>query len=223
MDPDEDFIYLIAPGCVGRSCLELTPERVRQEIERCKELCSALEQEHVDLQMAKEGVERRTQELRKEGELCKNFEQQMSLNRDEEGSLQASICLAKEEQNRLMQEKQVLQKKLEEVRKRVLWEDLVLIGRREYKLKISPCMSGDITNLQHRAVAAQPGSAQLQPSRCPRTVLLSSIPDVLGEELMRDSLEIHFQKASRGGGEVDALAYVPAGQQAVAVFTEDAG
>ena len=53
-----------------------------------QELCSTLEQEHVDLQMAKEGVERKTQELRKEGELCKNFEQQMSLNRDEEGSLQ---------------------------------------------------------------------------------------------------------------------------------------
>lgn len=67
------------------------------------------------------------------------------------------------------------------------------------------------------------GSAQFQPSRCPRTVLLSGIPDVLGEEPMRDALEIHFQKASRGGGEVDALAYVPLGQHGVAVFTEDAG
>lgn len=66
-----------------------------------------------------------------------------------------------------------------------------------------------------------PGSAQLQPSRCPRTVLLSGIPDVLGEEAMRDTLEIHFQKASRGGGEVDALTYVPAGRQGVAVFMED--
>lgn len=68
-----------------------------------------------------------------------------------------------------------------------------------------------------------PGSAQLQPSRCPRTVLLSGIPDVLGEEAMRDTLEIHFQKTSRGGGEVDVLAYVPAGHQAVAVFREDVG
>ncbi|NWU67036.1 IN35 protein, partial [Pterocles burchelli] len=87
----------------------------------------------------------------------------------------------------------------------------VLIGKGKYELKISPCMSGDITNLQ------------LQPSRCPRTVLLSGIPDVLGEETMRDTLEIHFQKSSQGGGEVDTLAYVPAGRQGVAVFTEDAG
>ncbi|NXA09245.1 IN35 protein, partial [Sapayoa aenigma] len=87
----------------------------------------------------------------------------------------------------------------------------VLIGRGKHKVKISPCMNGDITNLQ------------LQPSRCPRTVLLLGIPDVLDEEAMRDTLEIHFQKASRGGGEVDALAYVPAGRMGVAVFLEDTG
>ncbi|NXY51804.1 IN35 protein, partial [Ceuthmochares aereus] len=87
----------------------------------------------------------------------------------------------------------------------------VLIGKGKYELKISPCMSGDVTNLQ------------LQPSRCPRTVLLTGIPDVLGEEPMRDTLEIHFQKESYGGGEVDKLVYVPAGCQAVAVFTQDMG
>ena len=39
--------------------------------------------------MAKEAVEQRTQELRKEGELLhKNLEQQMSLKRDEERSCQ---------------------------------------------------------------------------------------------------------------------------------------
>ncbi|NXE07694.1 IN35 protein, partial [Lophotis ruficrista] len=87
----------------------------------------------------------------------------------------------------------------------------VPIGKGKYDLKVSPCVSGDIANLQ------------FQLSRCPRTVLLSGIPDVLGEEPMRDTLEIHFQKASRGGGEVDALAYVPAGRQGLAVFTEDVG
>ncbi|NWZ45737.1 IN35 protein, partial [Brachypodius atriceps] len=87
----------------------------------------------------------------------------------------------------------------------------VPIGKGKYKVKISPCMSGDISNLQ------------LQPSRCPRTVLLLGIPDVLSEESMRDALEIHFQRASRGGGEVDALAYVPAGRTGVAVFVEDRG
>ncbi|NXY79435.1 IN35 protein, partial [Glareola pratincola] len=84
-----------------------------------------------------------------------------------------------------------------------------LIGKGKYELRISPCVSGDVANLQ------------LQPGRCPRTVLLSGIPPVLGEEPMRDTLEIHFQKGSRGGGEVDALAYVPQGRWGVAVFTED--
>ncbi|XP_031456416.1 interferon-induced 35 kDa protein-like [Phasianus colchicus] len=87
----------------------------------------------------------------------------------------------------------------------------VPIGKTKYKLKISPYMRGDVTNLQ------------LQPSRCTRTVLLSGIPDVLAEEPMRDALEIHFQKDSRGGGEVDVLGYVPAGRRAVAVFREDVG
>ncbi|KAM9215001.1 interferon-induced 35 kDa protein isoform 2-T2 [Leptosomus discolor] len=359
---------------------EATPERVRQEIERCKEFCAALEQDSLKLQMAKKAVEQRTRDLRKEGELlCKNLDQQMSLNRDKERSCQVGIFLAKEEKNRLRQEKQALEKKLEEVRTRVLWEDQMLsalpekkmafkgfvtnkedmnklmlaplihyplpggsalitfekaevaqriiemkehvvelsygeeleeadrcrarvqaapvdillpsaleirltqsnrsilvsdlpslgvpeealldklelffsktkngggeVESREflddsgqvvltfvqdgvaepliarghiqahicggiYDVKISPCISGDIINLQ------------LQPSRCPRTVLLSGIPDVLSEEAVRDALEIHFQKASRGGGEVEALAYVPAGQQGVAVFTEDVG
>lgn len=45
---------------------------------------------------------------------------------------------------------------------------------------------------------------------------------MLSEEPMRDTLEIHFQKPSRGGGEVDSLGYVPAGRHGVAVFTEDA-
>ncbi|NWZ87831.1 IN35 protein, partial [Poecile atricapillus] len=87
----------------------------------------------------------------------------------------------------------------------------VPIGKGTHEVKISPCMSADISNMQ------------LQPSRCPRTVLLLGIPDVLSAESMRDALEIHFQKASRGGGEVDALAYIPAGRTGMAVFVEDTG
>ncbi|NWI22065.1 IN35 protein, partial [Crypturellus soui] len=83
------------------------------------------------------------------------------------------------------------------------------IKKTKYEIKISPYMSGDVTSLQ------------LCPSRCARTVLLRGIPDVLDAELMRDTLEIHFQKSSRGGGEVDALGYVPEGQWAVAIFEED--
>ncbi|NXX55491.1 IN35 protein, partial [Scopus umbretta] len=309
-----------------------------------QELCGALEKDHAKLQMAKEAVEQRTQELRKEGELIrKSLEQQIRLNRDEERSCQMLSALPekkmefkglvanKEDMNKLMLtalirypllggsalitfEKAEVAQRIIEVKEHVvelscgeeveesdrcrvrvqaapvdillpsaleigltrssrsiLLSDLpslgipeealldklelffsktkngggevestgfldgsgqvvltfaqdgvaeplivrghiqVLIGKGKYDLKISPCMSGDITNLQ------------LQPSRCPRTVLLSGIPDVLGEEPMRDTLEIHFQRASRGGGEVDALAYVPAGRQGVAVFTEDAG
>ncbi|NXH73324.1 IN35 protein, partial [Hydrobates tethys] len=305
-----------------------------------QELCSALEQDHEKLQMAKEAVEQRTRELRKEGELLrKNLEQQMCLNRDEKTSCQVGekkmvfkgLVANKEDVNKLMltpliryplpggsalitfEKAEVAQRiiavkehmvelsygeELEELdrcrvrvqaapvdillpsvleigltrsNRSILVSDLpslgiseealldklelffsktkngggevesreflddsgqvvltfvqdgvaeplierghiqVLIGKGKYELKISPCMSGDIANLQ------------LQPSRCPRTVLLSGIPDVLGEEPMRDALEIHFQKASRGGGEVDTLAYVPAGRQAVAVFVEDVG
>ncbi|NWX88686.1 IN35 protein, partial [Nothoprocta pentlandii] len=79
----------------------------------------------------------------------------------------------------------------------------------KYEIKITPYVSGDVTSLQ------------LRPARCARTVLLREIPDVLDAELMRDALEIHFQKGSRGGGEVDALGYVPKGQWAVAIFEED--
>ena len=42
-------------------------------------------------------------------------------------SFQVDVFLAKEENNRLRQEKQVLKKKLEEVRKRVLCEDAVMV------------------------------------------------------------------------------------------------
>ncbi|NWS62113.1 IN35 protein, partial [Chunga burmeisteri] len=309
-----------------------------------QELCSALEQDHAKLQMAKEAVEQRTQELRTERELLhKDLEQQMSLNIDEEKSCQMLPALPeknmvfkglvtnKEDMNKLMltplihypllggsalitfEKTEVAQRIIEqkehivelsygeeleeidrcrvrvqaapvdillpsalEIRltrssRSIILSELpslgipeealldklelffsktkngggevesrefldtpgqvvltfaqdrvaepliargriqVLIGKGKYELKISPCVSGDITNMQ------------LQPSRCPRTVLLSGIPDVLGEEPMRDALEIHFQKASRGGGEVDTLAYVPEGRQKVAVFMEDSG
>lgn len=42
-------------------------------------------------------------------------------------SFQVGIFLAKDEMNRLRQEKQVLKKELEEVKKRVLWEDPVMV------------------------------------------------------------------------------------------------
>ncbi|XP_065554986.1 interferon-induced 35 kDa protein [Lathamus discolor] len=382
MEPEEDsFVQLPCPSGPGTGSLALTPERVRQQIERCKELCSALEQDHVKVQTATGALEQRTRELRKERErLYENLKQQKYLNREEEICLQDSVLLAREMKSTLMQKHQMLNKTLEDKRKKVFWKDpemmllptlpekkmafkglvtnkdenklmltplvhyplqggsalitfekaevaqriieakehtvdlscgeeleelgqcrvrvqaapvdvllpsaleirltqnsrsiilsdlssldipdetlldklevffskskngggevestelldnsgqvvltfaeervaellikrgsiQVPLGKQTYELKISPCMNGEVSNLQ------------LRPCRCPRTVLLSGIPDVLNEEPMRDVLEIHFQKPSRGGGEVDAVGYVPAGRHGVAVFTEDA-
>lgn len=53
----------------------------------------------------------------------------------------------------------------------------------------------------------------------PQSVLVLNIPDVLDGPELQDILEIHFQKPSRGGGEVEALRVVPPGQRGLAVFT----
>lgn len=52
-------------------------------------------------------------------------------------------------------------------------------------------------------------------------MLVTNIPDVLDAQELHDILEIHFQKPTRGGGEVEALAFVPPGQQGLAVFTSE--
>ncbi|XP_044274687.1 interferon-induced 35 kDa protein isoform X1 [Varanus komodoensis] len=82
----------------------------------------------------------------------------------------------------------------------------VPFGKEIHEVKVSKYIDGEITQLQ------------FHPSVCARTVLLSGIPDVLDEELMHDALEIHFQKPSKGGGEVESIVYIPAGRCAVAVF-----
>lgn len=53
---------------------------------------------------------------------------------------------------------------------------------------------------------------------CPRTVLLKGIPDVMEREVLQELLEIHFQKESNGGGEIEALLYNPLGQNITALF-----
>lgn len=53
---------------------------------------------------------------------------------------------------------------------------------------------------------------------CPRTVLLTGIPDVMAQETLQDLLEIHFQKSTNGGGEIDECLYNPVGHQTSAVF-----
>ncbi|XP_019406029.1 PREDICTED: interferon-induced 35 kDa protein [Crocodylus porosus] len=85
----------------------------------------------------------------------------------------------------------------------------IQFGKTKHEVRVTPYVSGAIADVQFR------------PSICTRTVLLSGIPDVLDEEAMQDALEIHFQKPSQGGGEVDAIGYVPAGKHGLAIFEED--
>lgn len=57
----------------------------------------------------------------------------------------------------------------------------------------------------------------------PQSVLVLNIPDVLDGLELQDILEIHFQKPTRGGGEVEAVTVVPPGQRGLAVFTSKSG
>ncbi|XP_016110507.1 interferon-induced 35 kDa protein-like [Sinocyclocheilus grahami] len=54
-----------------------------------------------------------------------------------------------------------------------------------------------------------------------RTVLLGGIQALMDEEDLQDHLEIHFQKPSNYGGEVENIRYVPDGAQLTAFFSED--
>ncbi|XP_068118143.1 interferon-induced 35 kDa protein isoform X2 [Hyperolius riggenbachi] len=57
--------------------------------------------------------------------------------------------------------------------------------------------------------------------KCNRTVLITGIPDITDRDNMRDLLEIHFQKASNNGGEVQELLYCPEQQNTTAFFRDD--
>ncbi|XP_078501448.1 interferon-induced 35 kDa protein [Lissotriton helveticus] len=83
------------------------------------------------------------------------------------------------------------------------------VENKTYQLKVTPYVNGEIKDLQFRD------------SICQKTVLLSGIPDIMDEEALQDVLEIHFQKRSNGGGEVELVHYVPLGKGAMAVFEED--
>ncbi|KAK7169563.1 hypothetical protein R3I93_005518 [Phoxinus phoxinus] len=54
-----------------------------------------------------------------------------------------------------------------------------------------------------------------------RTVLLGGIQGLMDEEDLQDHLEIHFQKPSNYGGEVENIKYVPDGKELTAFFCED--
>ncbi|GCB79297.1 hypothetical protein scyTo_0017870 [Scyliorhinus torazame] len=56
---------------------------------------------------------------------------------------------------------------------------------------------------------------------CKRTLLITDIKNVLEEEELQDKLEIHFQKPSNYGGEVESLKYVAKDQKVTAYFDEE--
>ncbi|XP_008269758.2 interferon-induced 35 kDa protein isoform X1 [Oryctolagus cuniculus] len=100
----------------------------------------------------------------------------------------------------------------EEVARRLcqIGEFKVPLGGKEVPLRVSPYTSGRIQEVK------------VTPQPVPRSVLVLNIPDILDGPELHDLLEIHFQKPTRGGGEVEALMVVPAGQQGLAVFTSEA-
>ncbi|XP_045045909.2 interferon-induced 35 kDa protein [Desmodus rotundus] len=83
----------------------------------------------------------------------------------------------------------------------------VPLGGQQLPLKVSPYVSGEI---QKAEVRSQP---------VPQAVLVLNIPDILEGPELHDILEIHFQKPTRGGGEVEALTVVPPGERRLVLFT----
>lgn len=51
-----------------------------------------------------------------------------------------------------------------------------------------------------------------------RTILLGDIEDIEDVEDLQDQLEIHFQKPSNCGGEIEHIKYMPTGQSLQAIF-----
>lgn len=82
---------------------------------------------------------------------------------------------------------------------------------KKIRLRVSPFISGELVHVE------------VSDSVCKRSVLLTEIPDIMDPEELQDLLEIHFQKPSLGGGEVDSFTYVPQGRSAIANFTRDDG
>lgn len=76
-----------------------------------------------------------------------------------------------------------------------------------HRVRATPFVNGKITALETRT------------KRCQRSVLVVGIPDLADPETLQDLLEIHFQKRSSGGGEIEAVLYCPQGQRRTALFS----
>lgn len=86
------------------------------------------------------------------------------------------------------------------------YQDVMLADRKKHRVRVTPFVNGRITNLETRT------------KLCSQTVLLTGIVDVADPETLQDLLEIHFQKSTNGGGEIEAFLYCPEGQSKTAVF-----
>uniref|UniRef100_A0A1A7X2E1 Interferon-induced protein 35 n=3 Tax=Iconisemion striatum TaxID=60296 RepID=A0A1A7X2E1_9TELE len=82
----------------------------------------------------------------------------------------------------------------------------VMLNQTKHKVRVTPFLNGKITNLETKM------------SMCPRTVLLTGIPDIMEQETLQDLLEIHFQKNGNSGGEIESFLYNPLGQNILALF-----
>ncbi|XP_067268907.1 interferon-induced 35 kDa protein homolog isoform X2 [Pseudorasbora parva] len=82
-------------------------------------------------------------------------------------------------------------------------------GKKKYKVKVTPFLNGEIAQMK------------MCNSECMRTVLLTGIPDIMVKDNLQDNLEIHFQKTTNGGGEVESILYNPLGHIILALFEED--
>ncbi|XP_074117735.1 interferon-induced 35 kDa protein isoform X2 [Sminthopsis crassicaudata] len=87
----------------------------------------------------------------------------------------------------------------------------VPLGPHSVPLRVFPYVNGKIQEIEINCCPA------------PHSVLVHNIPDILDGEELLDVLEIHFQKPSQGGGEVEALVCVAPGTQKLALFTPESG
>ncbi|KAM8845234.1 interferon-induced 35 kDa protein isoform 2-T2 [Spinachia spinachia] len=82
----------------------------------------------------------------------------------------------------------------------------VVLQKKVQSVRVTPFLDGSITSLETRVAV------------CRRTVLLTGIPDVMKPDSLLDLLEIHFQRGTNGGGEIQAVLYNPPGGRTTALF-----
>uniref|UniRef100_A0A803WEA4 RING-type E3 ubiquitin transferase n=1 Tax=Ficedula albicollis TaxID=59894 RepID=A0A803WEA4_FICAL len=161
MDSEESSFVKLPPEEGLQDDGSENPEQLREKIDWCKELHRILEQDCANLQMAKEAAEQRTKELKKEEELHKVLEQQLTLHRDEERAHQMlsslpekkvifkGLTVNKESMNKLMLTPQIRYPLLggsalitfeeEKVAQRILKvkNHVLAIGRTQYPLEVT--------------------------------------------------------------------------------------